>query len=121
MNMQAIRLKTEHLTNPLGVDFTAPCLYWNCAGGKTQTAYRITAADDAAHSLWDSGKVPSSAMRAAWGGAPLPAQTRVQWTVQLWDENDIPGEPETAFFETGLDRWQASWITGHYTPNKKQR
>ena len=121
MIMQAIRLKTEHLTNPLGVDFTAPCLYWNCAGGKTQTAYRITAADDAAHSLWDSGKVPGSAMRAAWGGAPLPAQTRVQWTVQLWDENDIPGEPETAFFETGLDRWQASWITGHYTPNKKQR
>ena len=31
--MRAIRLKTEHLTAPMGVDFTAPQLFWNCEGG----------------------------------------------------------------------------------------
>ena len=44
--MQAIRLKTEHLFNPIGVDFAAPRLFWNCANGKKQTAYQIIAFDD---------------------------------------------------------------------------
>ena len=44
--MQAIRLKTEHLFDPVGVDFVAPRLYWNCSGGRKQTAYQILAADD---------------------------------------------------------------------------
>lgn len=44
--MRAIRLKTEHLTAPMGVDFTAPQLFWNCEGGVRQTAWQILAADD---------------------------------------------------------------------------
>ena len=39
--MQAIRLKTEHLINPIGVDFTAPRLSWNCDGGVKQTGVLI--------------------------------------------------------------------------------
>ena len=35
--MKAIRLKTEHLFDPVGVDFSAPRLFWNCEGGKKQT------------------------------------------------------------------------------------
>lgn len=31
--MKAIRLKTEYLKNPCGIDFTAPRLLWNCEGG----------------------------------------------------------------------------------------
>lgn len=31
--MNAIRLKTEYLKNPRGIDFTAPRLLWNCEGG----------------------------------------------------------------------------------------
>ena len=38
--MQAIRLKTEHLFDPVGVDFVAPRLYWNCSGGRKQTAVK---------------------------------------------------------------------------------
>lgn len=38
--MQAIRLKTEHLFDPVGVDFVAPRLYWNCSGGRKQTAIK---------------------------------------------------------------------------------
>lgn len=31
--MNAIRLKTEYLKNPIGIDIVKPRLFWNCAGG----------------------------------------------------------------------------------------
>ena len=52
--MQAVRLKTEHLFDPVGVDFVAPRLYWNCSGGRKQAAYQIVAADDIGSTLWES-------------------------------------------------------------------
>ena len=119
--MQAIRLKTEHLNNPIGVDFTAPCLFWNCEGGKKQTAYQIIAENDAGTILWDSGKIESSSMRAQWGGKPVPPKTKVFWKVRLWDEADAVGDWAESTFETGMDVWKAKWITGNYRVNKKQR
>ena len=77
--MQAIRLKTEHLFDPVGVDFVAPRLYWNCSGGRKQVAYQIVAADDSGSTLWDSGKVESAAMCVKWSGAPVPPKTKVLW------------------------------------------
>lgn len=74
--MQAIRLKTEHLFDPVGVDFTAPRLFWNCKGGKKQTAYQIVAEDDRGNLLWDSQKVESASMRANWNGAPVAQRRR---------------------------------------------
>ena len=119
--MRAIRLKTEHLQNPLGVDFTAPGLFWNCEGGKKQTAYQIIAANDAGTTLWDSGKIESSSMRAQWGGKPVTPKTKVLWKVRLWDETDAVGDWAESIFETGIDAWKARWITGNYRVNKKQR
>ena len=119
--MQAIRLKTEHLQNPIGVDFTAPRLFWNCSGGKKQTAYQIIAANDAGMTLWDSSKAESSSMCARWSGKPVPPKTKVFWKVRLWDETDSVGDWTEAAFETGIDTWKAKWITGNYRVNKKQR
>ena len=119
--MQAIRRKTEHLFEPVGVDFTAPRLYWNCNGGRKQTAYQIVAADDSGSILWDSGRVESSSMCVKWGGAPVPPKTKVLWKVRLWDETDSVGDWAAATFETGIDTWQAKWITGNYPVNKKER
>lgn len=119
--MQAIRLKTEHLDNPVGVDFAAPRLFWNCAGGKKQTAYQILASDDAGNPLWDSGKVESASMRADWGGKPVAPKTCVRWKIRLWDETDAAGDWAEARFETGIDLWRAKWITGDYPVHKKQR
>ncbi len=119
--MQAIRLKTEHLFDPIGVDFTAPRLFWNCEGGKKQTAYQIIAENDAGTILWDSGKMKSSSMHAQWGGKPVPPKTKVLWKVRLWDETDTAGDWAEATFETGIDTWQAKWITGNYSVNKKER
>ena len=109
--MKAINLKTEYLTNPVGIDLKNPRLMWNCEGGKKQTAYRIVAATDG-KTVWDSGKVQSSSMRVEYPKVPASRQ-RVEWTVTLWDENDKEGESAAAFFEYGLlspADWKAKWI-----------
>ena len=119
--MKAIQLKTEHLIDPIGVDFTAPRLFWNCEGGRKQTAYQIVAADDSGSVLWDSGRVESASMWVKWDGAPVPPKTKVLWKVRLWDETDTAGEWAKAAFETGIHTWSAKWITGNYPVNKKER
>ena len=112
--MKAIRLRTEYLENPLGIDMQHPRLMWNCEGGIKQTAYQIVTES------WDSGKVESSSMRAEYP-KDLRDRERVNWRICLWDENGEPGDWSEAFFEMGISSWQAKWITGNYTVNKKER
>lgn len=115
--MKAIRLKTEHLFDPLGIDIKRPRLFWNCEGGVKQTAYQIVT------EKWDSGKVESSAMHVEYP-LPLTSRERVTWKIRLWDEHDEAGAWSEAFFEMGFlskADWKAKWITGNYTVNKKQR
>ena len=119
--MKAVNLLTEYLTNPIGIDYTRPRLFWAADGGEKQKAYRITAVTDDGTPLWDSGWTESSSMHADWGGDDVPPMTRVIWTVTLRDENGEEGEPSPAFFETGIDRWTASWITGDYSVDRRKR
>ena len=119
--MNATQLKTEYLTDPVGIGISRPRLFWNCEGGERQTAFQIAATDDSGMPLWDSGRTQSRSMRAEWGGSPVPPKTKVLWKVRLWDENDVPGPWRQASFETGIDRWQADWITGDYKADKKRR
>ncbi len=112
--MKAIRLRTEYLSDPIGIDVQKPRLMWNCEGGVKQTAYQIVTEN------WDSGRVESASMQAVYP-RPLSERQRVNWRVRLWDENGEPGEWSEAFFETGIRSWQARWITGDYTVNKKER
>ncbi len=148
--MKAVRLRTEYLKNPLGIDIADPKFSWNCEGGKKQTAYRIVVRDRWTDDvLWDSGKVNSPSMNhTPYQGRPLQSRTAAVWSVQLWDESgsddvrkaadaensnvrnnneessDDRGELEQASFELGLlsaDEWKAKWITGDYRPKKGQR
>lgn len=120
--MKAIRLKTEFLKNPLGVDFQKPLLTWNCDGGVKQTAYQIIAKCNESV-VWDSGKIMSDAMRAIYP-EKLRSRDRVEWSITLWDENGVIGEAAEAFFEMGLlnhSDWQAKWICGNYPVNFTKR
>lgn len=119
--MEAVRLRTQYLKNPMGIDAPAPWLFWHCQGGRYQTAFEIAARDDWGKNLWESGKVAGSAMRVQWGGSPVPPRTKVIWRIRLWDEEDVPGDWSETVFETGLDTWQARWISGNYPVNKKKR
>jgi alpha-L-rhamnosidase len=112
--MKAVRLRTEYLIDPLGVDFSRPRLMWNCEGGIRQTTYRIVSGS------WDSGKVESPSMRAEYP-KKLRDRERVVWKICLWDENGEAGEWSEAFFETGISSWEAKWITGDYAVNRKER
>lgn len=124
--MRAIRLQTEYLKNPVGIDMEHPRLFWNCEGGMRQSACRILAFNEQGEELWDTGKVESSRMtHIPYRGKALKSRDRVSWKVKLWDENDVEGDwSEEAFFEMGLldpSDWKASWITGDYVPDKKKR
>ncbi len=112
--MKAIRLRTEYLFDPIGIDIQHPRLMWNCEGGLTQTAYQIVTEN------WDSGKVASASMQAVYPTL-LRDRERVNWKIRLWDENDEPGDWSEAFFEMGISSWLAKWITGNYTVNRKER
>ena len=115
--MKAIRLKTEYLNNPLGIDLQQPRLMWNAEGGVRQTAYEIET------EKWKSCKVESSSMRAVYP-IVLKSRERITWKVRLWDENGEPGDWAEASFEMGLlekSDWQAKGIAGNYAVNKKER
>lgn len=119
--MQAIRMKTEYLTNPVGIDTALPRLYWNCQGGERQTAWQIIAVSERGITFWDSGRVESGSMRTCWGGKPVLPGTKIIWKIRLWDENHIPGDWQEATFESGIGQWAAKWITGNYKVNKRKR
>ncbi len=122
--MKAVNLRTEYLREPLGIDTTAPRLYWNCEGGMKQTAYQIIAKVNG-ETVWNSGKVDSSSMtHIPYGGPELRSRERVYWSVKLWDEKGEGGEISHSFFEMGLleaSDWKAKWITGDYKVKRKER
>ncbi|MFD8521344.1 family 78 glycoside hydrolase catalytic domain [Streptomyces capillispiralis] len=119
------RLRTQHLTEALGIDDTTPDLSWEIDAdqpGTRQSAYRVQAAtsprllSSSRPDLWDSGRVASSVPATTYAGRELTSRTRVYWRVMLWSG---PGQrhggwSRTAVFETGLTRqsdWGADWIT----------
>lgn len=122
--MRAIRLRTEYLDQPLGLGVRRPRLSWNCAEGITQTAYRIVATRDGA-TVWDTGRIESSRMtHIRYAGMALSSRDRVSWSVTLWDEDGVEGEPATSWFELGLlaaSDWTGQWISGGYRPKKNRR
>lgn len=127
--MRAVHLRTEYLKDPVGIGIRKPRFFWNCEDGKRQSAYRITAkraqAGGERETVWDTGKVCSASMtHIPYEGKPLHSRDRILWSVQLWDEEDRPGEPSQAQFEMGLlepSDWEGKWITGDYKPKKKER
>lgn len=123
--IEAYRLRTEHLIDPIGIDLRNPVLHWNIKGAGRQTAYRILARTPEGVILWDSGKVESDSMKSIYCGSELLSRMGVIWQVKLWDEYGEAGEfSEPAFFEMGLleeNDWKGNWITGNYKPKKKKR
>ena len=122
--MKAVRLRTEYLFEPIGIDILCPRLSWNCEGGSKQTAYQIIAKING-KTVWNSGKVESSVMtHIPYGGPELHSRERVYWSVKLWDEHGAGGEISHSFFEMGLlnaSDWNAKWITGNYRVKKNER
>ncbi len=130
--LEAVRLRTCSLCNPLGLGEEIPWLSWQCRSDSPnarQTAWQVLAADSCAMldrdmgNLWDSGKVlGGQSLQIAWGGASLCSRQRVWWKVRVWDEDDrVSVWSETAFWEMGLlhnDDWQALWVESEWRGGK---
>ncbi|HVJ07340.1 MAG TPA: glycoside hydrolase family 78 protein [Acidisarcina sp.] len=120
-------LKCESLTNPAGIDATAPRLSWllessdTKAHNKKQTAYQILVAgsEEALQGdkgdLWDSGKVASgNSIQIQYAGKPLTSREAAWWKVRSWDESGAASNwSAPAHWSMGLlseTDWKAKWI-----------
>lgn len=117
-------LKTEHLTNPLGIQSSRPRFRWilnSPERAKLQTAYQILAStsleklESNVGDYWDSGKVVSDeSVEVLYRGKDLNSAERLFWKVRVWDEHGQPSVySEPSFFEMGLRKptdWHGRWI-----------
>ncbi|MEO0332229.1 MAG: family 78 glycoside hydrolase catalytic domain, partial [Bacteroidota bacterium] len=124
---EAIRiddLRTEYLSNPLGIDETAPRFSWKLlsnAKNKSQSRYRILVADSEAlldtnvGNQWDSDTVSSrSNKHIVYRGTPLTSGKAYYWKVKVWDEKGQESPwSETGYWSMGLlseEDWKAKWV-----------
>ncbi|MBN1172966.1 MAG: alpha-L-rhamnosidase N-terminal domain-containing protein [Micromonosporaceae bacterium] len=123
--VSAVGLRTEFLTNPLGIDTTTPRLSWVPSTTRDftrQHAYQIQVAEsssslgDGVNLQWDSGRMESA---QSWGiaytGTPLVSGHQYCWRVRLWDGNQRASDwSEQATWQMGLlddAAWgEATWI-----------
>ncbi len=117
-------LRTENLSDPLGIETTSPLLSWkikSSVNGTAQSSYQVLAASSEAllnekeADLWNSGKVASSRnFLLPYGGAELGSGSLCYWKTRIWDQNDRPSEwSEPSRFSIGLlerSGWQAEYI-----------
>lgn len=114
--MKITRLKTNHLTNPMGYDLARPTISFvtEDTAGKRQAKAQVlvSLSEDFSTILYDSGEngnIPST-------GFELPIQiqpmTRYYWKVNVQADNGESAKSDTAWFETPrTGEWQADWIT----------
>ena len=113
-------LRTEYLTDPVGVDAIHPRFSWKLESdsqGVLQESYRILA-KTGGELIWDSGVVESEEnLRVRYEGKRLESRQCVTWSVQVTavDEKEQAEEAESqpALFEMGLlkkEDWEADWI-----------
>ncbi|TGE24230.1 alpha-rhamnosidase [Hymenobacter aquaticus] len=121
--VQLLRLRCELLTNPEGIDATAPRLSWELSGparGLEQTAYQVLvastpeklAADEG--DLWNSGQVSSAqSVHVAYAGTPLRSRTLCYWKVRTWTTQGPSAWSAPARWSMGLLNyldWKGRWI-----------
>lgn len=101
-------LRTEYLTDPIGLDTPSPRFTWEYAGneeGFTASRHEVRIGTD-----------PSD-LHPYTEGMSLKPHTRYYWNVTVWDGEGRPcSTSETASFETAKFTpadWSAQWITDH--------
>ena len=124
-------LRCEYLVNPLGVDASHPRFTWRLNDsryGAVQTAWQIVVGTDSAAvangegSMWNSQKMESEKMLAAYEGTTLQPFTRYFWSITVWDKDRQVSKPVVASFETGMmdmKNWKGSWISDGTDVNLK--
>ncbi|WP_430974558.1 glycoside hydrolase family 78 protein [Sunxiuqinia rutila] len=129
---EVVKLRCEHLENPLGIDGEQPRFSWQLQAEKDgilQAKYQLWVGTDLQEvkagkgNIWNSGEVVSARVPAIYSGPKLSPFTRYFWAVKVQDEvGNWSDLSEAAHFETGMmnkDNWQGSWISDTYDYNLK--
>ena len=122
--MKVINLKTEYLTNPLGIDITHPNLTWNVDGDdiKFQKAFEVIYKinnDEEIKILKETSSTRYEFEQELKSREFVTYKVRVQNELGKWSDFS-----EEQHFSIGLlnkSDWTAKWIYGDYSVSKKQR
>ncbi|MDR1718770.1 MAG: glycoside hydrolase family 78 protein [Dysgonamonadaceae bacterium] len=120
--VQLQNLRTEYLTEPLGIDTDKPRFSWNITTHQRdviQSAYRVIVSDklstiqEKKGNRWDTGWIDSdNTIQVQYAGQPLTGNTQYYWRVcSRIGDKEIWSVPAT--FHTGLlnqSDWTAHWI-----------
>ncbi|MDR1336441.1 MAG: family 78 glycoside hydrolase catalytic domain, partial [Tannerella sp.] len=126
-----VRLRCEHLSNPLGMDSPHPRFTWQLGDGRhgaVQQAYRLIAGTDSISvlngtgNMWDTRQTASDRMLAVYAGREIEPFTKYFWRVEVWDKDRQSCLSEVASFESGMmepKNWKGDWISdGHELQGK---
>ncbi|MDR1904939.1 MAG: glycoside hydrolase family 78 protein [Treponema sp.] len=107
-------LRTEHLSNPLGIDNPKPRFSWKISGDRRNTlqeTWRIIARHGNSI-VWDSNVVKScESLGVIYGGSELKSRQSITW--ELFVTANGESAAGKAGFEMGLlekNEWKAKWI-----------
>lgn len=121
--MKAIRLRTEYLVEPVGIDIRTPRIFWMDEGVEKQTAFQVVALKNGEPYL-DTGKIESSSMHYDFT-QQFASRDQVEFRVRIWNEKGESSPlSEPAHFEMGLleeKDFAGQWISGNYRADKKKR
>ncbi len=122
--MKLVSLKTEYLTNPLGIDIVSPRLSWKIVGEDLQAqkayeiAYRVNDGEER------TVLVHSPSMHHRFE-EKFQSRDFVSWRVRVQNEKgEWSSYSDPQHFSLGLlakKDWQAQWIRGNYSVTKKNR
>jgi alpha-L-rhamnosidase len=122
-NAKPVKLKTEYLENPIGIDAHQPRLSWqldDTRKGAKQTAYRVLVSRDSLvltrgeADTWNSEWKTSDTPIVSYGGDALWPFTRYFWKTEVKDHEGQVSSSAIAFFETGMMdqlNWKGAWIS----------
>lgn len=120
---EIIKLKCEHLIQPIGIDNPNPRLSWvmdDDRKGALQKAYRITVGTDSlklkgkTNIQWDTEKVNSGNNLVTYKGRALMPFTKYFWKVDVFDQTDKLISSKISSFEMGMmgaENWKGTWIS----------
>lgn len=111
---------SEGFEDPLGFYDASPTFSWKLPAAGEQAAYEIEVTDADGATVWQSGRVNTSAtVGVPYAGPELQSRQQLEWRVRYENPSgELSGWSESASVEYGLltnEDWQGKWV-GAATP-----
>lgn len=122
--MKIVHLRTNHLKNPLGYDFSFLTLSWKVkgivSGFAKEVRVIVSESEDMTAPVYDSGVMKEFRECQLAVSFPMKPRTRYFWKVMLAAQTGERVESETAWFETAKreEAWEAAFISA---PEDRER